>query len=138
MDEELSSGVACRWCRLLGSQGRTVYDEPAFVVVETPARRRRRSLTLVPRAHVNVVTELPLPEMAAVLAGLSRASDFLRHSSGGAGVRINAHPRSGRPADGHVHFQLGTTLAGTAQLGFESGPAEGPSAFASLADAISH
>ena len=157
MDEDLSTGVACRWCRLLGSEGGMVYDDPTFVVVATPARRRGRSLTLVPRAHVNVVTELPLPEMAAVLGGLSRASDLLRHNSGGAGVQINAHPSSARLGHGHLHFQL-TVQSGNETTGHNHdetsrdqlrggsvpgmkcarAEAEGPPVFAPLADAISH
>ncbi len=36
MDDDLSTGLACRWCRLLGSEGRMVYDDPAFVVVAAP------------------------------------------------------------------------------------------------------
>ena len=119
MDEELSTGVACRWCRWLGAQGATVIDDPAFVVVETPTRRRGRCLTLVPRAHVNVVTELPLPQMAAVLAGLSRASDVLRYSSGEAGVQVNALPHSGSPDGEHLHFQVAAVQLGKAFSGYE-------------------
>jgi diadenosine tetraphosphate (Ap4A) HIT family hydrolase len=115
MDEVLITGMACQWCLPLGSEGRAIYDEPAFVVAELPPGSGRRSLLLVPRAHVNVVTELPRSEMAAVLAGLSRASTLLRQTSGASDVQI--HPRSGSDSrgGGHLRFELNAVRSGKAK-----------------------
>ncbi len=112
VNEELITGMACRCCRPIGSAGRTICDETSFVVVETSPGRGAHSLILVPRAHVNVVTELTPPEMAAVLAGLTRASEFMRRTSGAAGVQVHAHSGSGQPGRGHLYFQLGTVALG--------------------------
>ena len=144
--EELITGMTCRWCRPIGFTGRTICDEPSFVVVETPPGRGARSLILVPRAHVNVVTELPRSEMAAVLAGLTRASELLRRTSGAAEVQVHAH--SDQPGHGHLYFQLGTVcsanepsgdeFSGSVATGRCSWAVDGPSVFASLAEAIGH
>jgi diadenosine tetraphosphate (Ap4A) HIT family hydrolase len=147
--------MPCRWCLLLGSEGHTVHDEPAFVVEQLRPGSGRPCLTLVPRAHVNVMTELPRPEMAAVLAGLSRASTLLRQSSGAPAVQIHARSRCG-----HLYFELEPAHSGNSPL--EGDPADDgrprdevpggfvtgggpqprkrsePSVFASLVEAIGH
>jgi diadenosine tetraphosphate (Ap4A) HIT family hydrolase len=149
MDEDLITGMACRWCRL-GAEGRTIYNQPAFVVAEVPLGSGRRSLVLVPKAHVDVVTELPRSEMAAVLAGLTRASKLLRQTSGAAAVRVHPRSGSGRRGRGHLHFEL--DAACTANRPGDHDPVDdrpsgrGPditkgrerSVFASLAEAIGH
>jgi diadenosine tetraphosphate (Ap4A) HIT family hydrolase len=154
--QQLSSIETCRWCRLLCSDEHVVCDAPAYVVMEGLSRRRPGALTLVPKAHVSVVTELPLQEMASVLAGLSSASDTLRRTSGSPSVHIRALSRAGDPGRGHLHFQLvteppanapaavpsarlvrvGSTPSGDEPV--DSRSVDDPSAFASLAEAISH
>jgi diadenosine tetraphosphate (Ap4A) HIT family hydrolase len=156
MGQQLSSVETCRWCRLLWSDEHVVCDAPAYVVMEGLSRRRPGALTLVPKAHVGVVTELPVQEMASVLAGLSSASDTLRRTSGSSSVHIRAHSRAGDLGRGHLHFQLVTDppanrqaadlFAGLVPVGgapsgdepVDSRPVDDPSAFASLAEAISH
>jgi diadenosine tetraphosphate (Ap4A) HIT family hydrolase len=154
--QQRGSVETCRWCRLLWSDEHVVCDAPAYVVMEGLSRRRPGALTLVPKAHVSVVTQLPLQEMASVLAGLSSASDTLRRTSGSSSVSIRAHSRVGGPDRGHLHFQLMTEppangrapepFAGLVSVGgVPSGDDPGdirsvddPSAFASLAEATSH
>ena len=130
-----NSAKACRWCRLVESGEHVVCDEPAFVVLEGPARRRGGYVTLVTRAHVSVITQLPLAEMGAVLAGLTRTSDQMTRTSGSR-VHIHAHPVGRRGGRGHLHFRLGPESPVAAKA--SSGPEVGLSAFASLAEPISH
>ncbi len=154
--QQPSSVETCHWCRLLWSDEHVACDAPAYVVMKGLSRRRPGALTLVPKAHVSVVTELPLQEMASVLAGLSSASDTLRRTSGSSSVHIRALSRAGDPARGHLHFQLMTgppangqatePSAGLARVGsaptgdepIDSRSVDDPSAFASLVEAISH
>jgi diadenosine tetraphosphate (Ap4A) HIT family hydrolase len=136
MGEESMRAKSCRWCRLVQSGDHIVYDEPAFVVLEGPSRRRGRYVTLVTKAHTNVITELPPAEMGAVLAGLTRASERLREASGAPGVQVRAHPTAGRGGRGHLHFRLMPELPAAQRAAYEA--FDSPSAFASLAETISH
>ena len=133
---KLNNVKRCRWCRLVQSGEHVVVDEPAFVVFEGPARRGGGYLTLVTRAHASVITELPLGDMGAVLAGLTRVSDRLTGTAGAAEVHIYAHP-VGRPRrPGHLHFRL---VSDRSSNGKRSAHREaGLSAFPSLAETISH
>jgi diadenosine tetraphosphate (Ap4A) HIT family hydrolase len=133
---ELDRARACRWCGLVKSGEHVVSDEPAFVVFEgRPRHPGRGYFTLVPKAHVSVLTDLPLREMGAVLAGLSRASETVRSSAGCDSVQVRAHP-SGRRGRGHLHFYLVPELPMEKRSGYQA--VDAPSAFASLADAINH
>jgi diadenosine tetraphosphate (Ap4A) HIT family hydrolase len=133
---ELDRVRACRWCDLVKSGQYVVHDEPAFVVLEgLPRYAGRGYLALVPKAHVRVVTDLPVHEVGAVLAGLSRVSETMRGRRGCDGVEVRAHP-SGRRARGHLHFYLVPEVRVTTRPDYEA--ADQPSAFASLADAINH
>ena len=130
-----SNAKTCRWCRLVETEEHVLYDEPAFVVVEPLPRARGGYLTLVPKTHVGVITELPLPQMAAILAGLSRASDRMKGSASG-GVQVRPHPSGSRRARGHVHFNL-MPVATTSKKASDA-PVSSSSPFASLVEAISH
>jgi diadenosine tetraphosphate (Ap4A) HIT family hydrolase len=131
--EKPSTAKPCRWCQLVETEDHVLYDEPAFVVVESPSRARGGYLTLVPKAHVRVITELPIAHLSAVLAGLSRASERMR---GSGGVQVRPHPSGGRRGRGHVHFNLMPVPSPVEKLPEQ--PADDSSAFASLVEAISH
>jgi diadenosine tetraphosphate (Ap4A) HIT family hydrolase len=126
----------CRWCRVVESGDHVVQDEPAFVVMEGSSRRRGAYLVLVTKAHVNVITRLPVSEMGAVLAGLTRASDALAQISGPVRINVYAHPVGRRGGRGHLHFRLVPELFADGKVSAEQG--SGPSAFASLVETISH
>lgn len=136
MVENSNRTKACRWCRLVESGDHVVYDCPAFVLLEGPSRRRGGYLTLVTRAHASLLTELPAREMAAVLAGLTKASERMRGASGSDGVQIRPHPSGAGGARGHLHFQLVPEVPGARKRLDEQ--LDGRSAFASLVEAISH
>lgn len=136
MVENSNPTKACRWCRLVQAGDHVVYDSPAFVLLEGPARRRGGYLTLVTRAHASVLTELPPREMAAVLAGLTKASERMRSASGADGIQIRPHPSGSGAARGHLHFQLVPEVPGARKRLDE--PLDDRSAFASLVEAISH
>ena len=113
-----------------------VYREASFVVLEGPGRRRGGYVTLVTTAHASVITELPSWQMGAVLAGLTSTSERLRDASGASSVQVQAHPIAGRGSHGHLHFRLMPDVPGARRAAYQAFDA--PSAFASLADAISH
>jgi diadenosine tetraphosphate (Ap4A) HIT family hydrolase len=113
-----------------------VYREAAFVVLEGPWRRRGGYVTVVTTAHASVLTELPSWQMAAVLAGLTKAADRLREASGASSVQVRAHPSTGHGAGGHLHFRLLPDIPAAQRAAYQA--FDTPSAFASLADAISH
>jgi diadenosine tetraphosphate (Ap4A) HIT family hydrolase len=135
----------CRWCRLLDSDEQLLCDEPVFVLVGPAGRSRSGHLTLMPKAHVSTVTELSPPDMAAVLAGLTRASDLVR-ATGAADVQIRPHPSGGRRGRGHLHFRLlplrqpreQALSAGGEPVTVMPPVAVKQTAFASLSDNISH
>jgi len=97
--------VICRWCDLLEGARPVVYEEKAYVLLAPGAGRcARNNLTLIPRSHVAVITELPAEEMTAVLAGLSKLSSLLRQAYGVDRVDIWAHPKNASRRAGHLHF----------------------------------
>ncbi len=60
----------CHWCQLVFSR-ETSADDP--FVVANGRSPSGNCLLRVTRAHVRTLTDLPVAEMAAVLAGLARA-----------------------------------------------------------------
>jgi diadenosine tetraphosphate (Ap4A) HIT family hydrolase len=102
----VSDTSGCRWCQLVKTDEHSLYEEPAFVVLERGVHRTVGYLTLVPRDHVNILADLSTEDMAAVLAGLSHASGLLRREVAASSVEIRAHPHGGRPRHGHLHFHL--------------------------------
>jgi diadenosine tetraphosphate (Ap4A) HIT family hydrolase len=134
--EESNRTKACRWCRLVESGDHVVYDGPSFVLIEGASRRRGGYLTLVTRAHASLLSELPAREMAAVLAGLTKALERLRGASGSDDIQIRPHPSGAGGARGHLHLQLVREAPGTRRASDEA--LDSQSAFASLVEAISH
>lgn len=102
---------SCRWCRLVETKANVVTDETAFVVLAPGADRDPTYLTLVPKTHVAVVSELPPAEMAVVLGGLTSASELLRRTVGAPGVRIRPYPKSPQSGGNHLRFRLVPELA---------------------------
>jgi diadenosine tetraphosphate (Ap4A) HIT family hydrolase len=96
--------VNCPWCDLLQTQD-FLYQEESFVLLSPGAARcARNQLTLLPRTHVSVLTEMPAREMTAVLAGLSRLSAVLRRVCGVDTVELWSHPKYPSRRAGHLHF----------------------------------
>ncbi|MGH9106467.1 MAG: HIT family protein [Acidimicrobiales bacterium] len=126
--------TSCHWCALVRSGRYCLEQTPGFVVLKADAPRCS-NVTLVPREHVSVLTDLPGPEMALVLAGLSRTSNALRQEEGPCGVEVRAHPAGTSAQGGHLHFHLVPQPLDERATG--KARAEGPSVFASLAQAIS-
>jgi diadenosine tetraphosphate (Ap4A) HIT family hydrolase len=134
--ESLPRAKSCRWCRMAEAGENVVYREAAFVVLEGPWRRRGGYVTVVTTAHASNLTELPSWQMGAVLAGLTKASERLRDASGAPSVQVRAHPTGDRGGRGHLHFRLMPDLPAAQKAAYQAFDA--PSAFASLAEAISH
>ena len=91
--------MSCFWCQQPESIGSVLFEEDSFVVFAPGAAScAPKSLTLVPRIHVAVLTELPAHGMADVLAGLSKlASTATRVEQ----FKVVTHVE---PTCGHVHF----------------------------------
>jgi len=103
--ERLAVTVTCCWCEWLETTWPVVFEDAAFVVLAPGAERcTRNSLTLVPRAHAPLLTELSAHDMADVLAGLSRLSLAVRRACGLHRVEIQTHPADVSGRGGHVHF----------------------------------
>jgi len=97
--------VTCCWCEWLETTWPVVFEDAAFVVLAPGAERcTRNSLTLVPRAHAPLLTELSAADMADVLAGLSKLSLAVRRTCGLHDVEIQTHPADVSGREGHVHF----------------------------------
>jgi diadenosine tetraphosphate (Ap4A) HIT family hydrolase len=97
--------VTCRWCKWLDTAWPVLYEDETFVVLAPGAEHcTRNRLTLLPRVHVPVLTELPQAAMGDVLAGLSRLSLAVRTTCGVDDVAIQSHPADASHPDGHVHF----------------------------------
>ena len=96
--------MTCVWCQDPASIGSVLYEEENFVLFAPGAAScAPESLTLVPRAHVAVLTELSADGMAAVLAALSRlAGDVDPHEQ----FTVITH---GDLDGGHVHFHPTTS-----------------------------
>lgn len=81
-------------------------EDAAFVALRSPpdGPGPHRGLTLVPRKHVRTLTELPPPDMAEVLAGLSSAAVVLEKLPGV--DRIEIHADTAGPAGGEEHLRF--------------------------------
>jgi diadenosine tetraphosphate (Ap4A) HIT family hydrolase len=101
--------VTCVWCQQPESIGSVLYEEESFVLLEPGAAScAPDSLTLVPRAHVAVLTELSPDDMAGVLAGLSRLARDVPPMEQ---FTVVTHTELD---GGHVHFHPSTSrLVGT-------------------------
>ena len=79
-------------------------EDPAFVIVGPgTVRGGLGTYTLLPTAHVSVLTELCAEDVAAVLAGLSKLSRYVKQQSGATDVEIRAYPRHASSRV-HLHF----------------------------------
>jgi diadenosine tetraphosphate (Ap4A) HIT family hydrolase len=113
----------CRWCDLFDSPGHFVSEAPAYVVLAPGSSKCAAGhLTLLPRAHVALLTDLEPEDLASVLAGLSRLVRSLKEAYKVTEVEIRAHPRSpsGHHAHAHLHFHLIPSAVGAPRVG---GPA---------------
>jgi diadenosine tetraphosphate (Ap4A) HIT family hydrolase len=117
--------VSCRWCDLLEAVRPVVYEEEAYVLLTSGVDWcARNNLTLMPKSHVEVITELPAEEMTAVLAGLSKLSSLLRQAYGVDRVDIWAHPKNPFRHTGHLHFHpVPKTVTG---IPVNADPVDGP------------
>lgn len=90
---------ACTWCALVHSGCGVLYECDDFsLIVPAASGCPDSALTLVPRAHVAVLTDLDPGAMAAVLAGLTRIR-------GAMGPVQDLHMTAHLDADAaHVHF----------------------------------
>jgi diadenosine tetraphosphate (Ap4A) HIT family hydrolase len=125
----------CRWCHLVESRQHLLSETAALVVAGPGAPRCAGYVTVVPRQHVSVLGQLPLPEMAAVLAGVSKVSESLRQETGAAGVEIRAHPRRSGGSGSHLHFHL---VPGPAWAAAQPSANRPEPVFSSLVEARSH
>lgn len=100
----------CCWCDVAGTTsivGESSLEGSAFVVLSDHSGRcGQASLTLVLRKHVRTLAELPLPEMAEVLAGLSKASAAVRGLSGADRVEIQTDLDGHNGKQQHLHFRV--------------------------------
>ncbi|HTZ07453.1 MAG TPA: hypothetical protein VMB72_00180 [Acidimicrobiales bacterium] len=107
----------CTWCDLVGSGAGALYESESFTllgaVVPCPF-----PLTLVPRAHAAVLTDLDPGAMAGVLAGLARLSRAVRPTDR---LDISAHLGAGGD---HVHFH--PTLTSLGPVGVPATPIRAP------------
>jgi len=83
-------------------------EEPAFVVLAPGASKcADGELTLLPRAHVSVLTELGSEDMASVLAGLSKLVRNLKQAEKMKDIEVSAHPAVvASERHNHLHFHL--------------------------------
>jgi len=106
VDTVTFASSSCQWCSMLAeaASATVLVEDAAFVIVD-PGQMCCPGgvLTLVPRSHVSVLSELDSAEMAAVLAGLSRLLGAMKRVSRGSRVELRAHPK--RAVEGtHLHF----------------------------------
>lgn len=102
--------MSCRWCEIATASAAMLIEDPAFVIVGPGAvRGALGTYTLLPRAHVSVLSQLSGEDMAAVLAGLSRLSRYVKQESGATDVEIRAYPRHASSRV-HLHFHTVPTL----------------------------
>jgi diadenosine tetraphosphate (Ap4A) HIT family hydrolase len=134
------AAVICCWCEWLETTWPIVYEEDAFVVLGPGSERcRRNNLTLVPKTHASLLTDLPPRAMADVLAGLSKLSLAVRTTCGWDEVEITTHPADISGQGGHVHFH--PVLTGHPQAVPAGSPGEqevGERVVLAIADAIAH
>ncbi len=96
--------MTCRWCEWLETARPVLYEERSFAVLVPDADHCAGSLTLVPKNHVPVLTELEPEIMADVLAGLSTLMLAVRQTYGLNDVEIRTHHSEVPGRGGHVHF----------------------------------
>jgi len=97
--------VTCRWCKWLETAWPVLHEDETFVVLGPGAERcSRNRLTLFPKTHAPVLTELSPDAMVAVLAGLSRLSLAIRQTSGLDHIAIQTHPADPWDGEEHMHF----------------------------------
>ena len=97
--------MTCCWCEWLETGWPVLHEDDAFVVLAPGVGScSRTGLTLLPRAHVPVLSELAPDAMASVLAGLSRLSRAVRQTCGLDDLAIHTHPADGPDLEGHLHF----------------------------------
>lgn len=123
----------CHWCSRARPEAGHDGDDAPFVLLEHEPLGGSGGFTLVPKEHVKVLTELAPKDMAAVLAGLQRASARLRQDMAPCEVEIRVFPRAMHPTSGHLHFYLVPQPGAGEPASTFSG-----SVFASLDDAVSH
>ena len=94
-------------------------ENAAFVALRSPpdGPGPLRGLTLVPRKHVRTLTELPPPEMAEVLAGLSSAAVALEKLLGVDHIEIHADTAGPAGGEGHVRFRVEPVVVLTGAAG---------------------
>ena len=91
--------ATCSWCQEPESIGSILYEEESFVLFAPGvAPCAPDSLTLLPRAHIAVLTELSTEGVASVLAELSR---FARAVTPTEQFTVVTHTDRD---SGHVHF----------------------------------
>lgn len=90
--ERLNTTSTCRLCKRAGFGHQVVEEQAEFILLKPVAKQGAGRRTLVPRAHVRDLTELPAPQMAAVLAGLAWVSASLRRETGLTEVEIRIQP----------------------------------------------
>ena len=132
--------MICCWCEWLEATLPIVYEEEAFVVLGPGSERcRRNNLTLVPKTHASLLTDLPARAMADVLAGLSKLSLAVRTTCGLDDVEITTHPADISGQGGHVHFHpVLTAYPQTVSNGNQREQEVGEEVVLAIADAISH
>jgi len=112
----------CRWCEMVEAGASVLVADPAFVIVDPEGIGcAHGNLTLVPRAHVSVLSELGSEEMAAVLAGLSRLLTAIKRASQVTSVEVQAHPEHATEPT-HLHFHV--VAQGSDAAGAGAPPAE--------------
>ncbi len=98
------AAMACSWCRWAASHEP---DDGETYVVATRQCGTGQRVVLVPTAHVDVLTDLPRSQVAAVLAGLARACRLVRAMTGAEEVAV----QPGKSArTGHVYFEVAPVL----------------------------
>ena len=100
-----ASTMTCTWCAVVKSGSGVLYECEAFSLIGPVAAECPSSpLTLVPRAHVAVLTDLDPAAMAAVLAGLTRIKEAVGPADA---LHLFAH-LDAKAAHVHVHPTVST------------------------------
>lgn len=119
--------------------GTVVYEEAAYVVLAPGAARcARNTLTLLPKTHVAVLSELSPDAMASVLAGLTRLTVAVKEACASDEVAIRTHPKNEPGRHGHVHFHPVPKNSRQAVVGEQAGREMTESTLLSIAEAMSH
>ena len=84
-----------------------VYEDPTFVVLASGVSECAHGhMTVLPKAHVSVLTELTAEDMSSVLAGLSRLVQTIKEAQDAQDVQVVAHPELPERQHEHLHFHL--------------------------------